>query len=77
MGRVFEKRKHKIFARSAKMSKAFTKFGKEISIAVKAGGANPDGNSKLRVIIANAKAANMPKVNIDAALPQKRMKGKR
>lgn len=68
MGRIFEKRKHKIFARSAKMSKIFTKIGKEISIAVKAGGPNPDSNSRLRAIIANAKAANMPKANIEAAI---------
>jgi YebC/PmpR family DNA-binding regulatory protein len=68
MGRVFEKRKHKMFARYAKMSKAFTKFGKEIHIAVKAGGTDPESNSRLRAIIANAKAANMPKANIDAAI---------
>jgi len=68
MGRIFEKRKHKIFARSAKLSKIFTKIGKEISIAVKAGGANPESNSRLRAIIANAKAANMPKANIEAAI---------
>ena len=68
MGRVFEKRKHKMFARYAKMSRTFTKIGKEIAIAVKAGGADPDGNSRLRVLIANAKAINMPKVNIDAAI---------
>lgn len=68
MGRAFEKRKHKIFARAAKSSKAFTKIGKEINLAVKAGGPNPDGNAKLRAIIANAKALNMPKTNIDAAI---------
>ena len=68
MGRVFEKRKHKMFARYAKMSRTFTKIGKEIAIAVKARGADPDGNSRLRVLIANAKAVNMPKVNIDAAI---------
>jgi YebC/PmpR family DNA-binding regulatory protein len=68
MGRVFEKRKHKMFARYAKMSKAFTKFGKEIAIAVKAGGPDPEGNSRLRAIIANAKAVNMPKTNIDGAI---------
>jgi YebC/PmpR family DNA-binding regulatory protein len=50
------------------MSKIFTKIGKEISIAVKAGGPNPDSNSRLRAIIANAKAANMPKANIEAAI---------
>lgn len=68
MGRVFEKRKHKMFARYNKMSRTFTKIGKEIAIAVKAGGTDPDGNSRLRAIIANAKAANMPKANIDAAI---------
>lgn len=68
MGRVFEKRKHKIFARNAKMSKAFTKLGKEIAIAVKAGGPNPDGNPKLRACIQNAKGLNMPKDRVDAAI---------
>ena len=68
MGRVFEKRKHKMFARYAKMSRTFTKIGKEIAIAVKAGGPDPDGNARLRVIIANAKASNMPKANIDGAI---------
>jgi len=68
MGRIFEKRKHKMFARFAKMSQAFTKFGKEISIAVKAGGPYPESNSRLRAIVANAKAVNMPKANIDAAI---------
>ncbi len=68
MGRVFEKRKHKMFARYAKMSQAFTKIGKEIAIAVKIGGIDPDGNSRLRAIIANAKSVNMPKANIDAAI---------
>ncbi|MES2689891.1 MAG: YebC/PmpR family DNA-binding transcriptional regulator [Bacteroidota bacterium] len=68
MGRVFEKRKHKMFARYNKMSRIFTKIGKEIAIAIKAGGNDPEGNSRLRVIIANAKAANMPKHNIDAAI---------
>ena len=68
MGRVFEKRKHKMFARYNKMSRAFTKFGKEIAIAVKAGGPDPEGNSRLRAIIANAKAVNMPTANIDGAI---------
>ncbi len=74
MGRIFEKRKHTMFARFDKMSKAFTKFGKEISIAVKAAGPDPDSNSKLRVIINNAKHANMPKDRIEAAI--KRAAGK-
>ncbi len=70
MGRVFEKRKHKMFARYAKMSQSFTKIGKEIAIAIKAGGGigDPNSNSRLRVIIANAKSLNMPKANIDAAI---------
>jgi YebC/PmpR family DNA-binding regulatory protein len=68
MGRVFEKRKHKIFARNAKLSKMYTKYGKEIAMAVKAGGANPDSNSKLKQIITNAKGAQMPKDRIEAAI---------
>lgn len=68
MGRIFEKRKHKMFARYNKMSRVFTKIGKEIAIAVKAGGPDPEGNARLRAIIANAKAANMPKANIEAAI---------
>ena len=68
MGRIFEKRKHKIFARNAKMSKAFTKMGKEIAIAVKQGGPNPDGNSRLRAAIQNAKGMNMPKDRVEAAI---------
>ena len=57
-----------MFARFDKMSKTFTKYGKEISMAVKAGGINPDTNAKLRVIIGNAKSANMPKDRIEAAI---------
>lgn len=68
MGRVFEKRKHKMFARYAKMSRAFTRIGKEIAIAVKMGGPDPDGNPRLRVTLAKAKAINMPKHNLDAAI---------
>ncbi|MFL5753496.1 MAG: YebC/PmpR family DNA-binding transcriptional regulator [Bacteroidia bacterium] len=68
MGRVFEKRKHKMFARYAKMAKAFTKLGREIVIAVKAGGPNPDLNSRLRAIMQNAKSINMPKDRIDSAI---------
>lgn len=74
MGRIFEKRKHKMFARFDKMSKTFTKYGKEIAIAVKAGGPDPESNAKLRVVIANAKGQNMPKDRIDAAI--KRAAGK-
>lgn len=57
-----------MFARYAKMSRAFTRIGKEIAIAVKAGGADPDGNPRLRMIIAKAKMVNMPKTNLDNAI---------
>lgn len=68
MGRIFEKRKHKIFARNAKLSKLFTRIGKEISMAVKAGGPSPEANHRLKVAIQNAKGMNMPKDNIDRAI---------
>ena len=68
MGRIFEKRKHKIFARNAKLSKLFTRIGKEIAMAVKAGGPNPEANSRLKVAIQNARGMNMPKDNIDRAI---------
>lgn len=68
MGRIFEKRKHKMFARFAKMAKTFVRIGKEIAMAAKQGGGNPDMNPRLRMAIANARAVNMPKVNIDAAI---------
>jgi YebC/PmpR family DNA-binding regulatory protein len=68
MGRIFEKRKHKMFARYDKMAKAFTRIGKEIAIAVKQGGPDPDGNPRLRAAMRNAKALNMPKDRIEAAI---------
>ena len=68
MGRVFEKRKYKMFARYDKMAKGFTRAGKEIAIAVKLGGAELQGNSRLRVAVQNAKGINMPKDRIDAAI---------
>ncbi len=68
MGRVFEKRKYKMFARYDKMAKGFTRAGKEIAIAVKLGGPDTQGNSRLRVAIQNAKGINMPKDRIDAAV---------
>lgn len=68
MGRIFEKRKHKIFARNAKLSKLFTRIGKEISMAVKAGGPSPEANHRLKVAILNAKGMNMPKDNIERAI---------
>jgi YebC/PmpR family DNA-binding regulatory protein len=75
MGRVFEKRKYKMFARYDKMAKGFTRMGKEIAIAIKLGGADPNGNSRLRVAIQNAKGINMPKDRIDAAIKRASTKG--
>jgi YebC/PmpR family DNA-binding regulatory protein len=68
MGRMFEKRKHKMFARYDKMAKAFTKIGKEIALAVKSGGPDPDNNPRLRQAMQNAKGVNMPKDRIEAAI---------
>lgn len=68
MGRAFEFRKARKMKRWAAMSKAFTRIGKDIVMAVKEGGPDPDGNSRLRAIIQNAKAANMPKDNIERAI---------
>jgi len=68
MGRIFEKRKHKMFARYDRMAKAFTRIGKEIAMAVKAGGPDPAYNPRLRQCVANAKGVNMPKDRVDAAI---------
>jgi YebC/PmpR family DNA-binding regulatory protein len=68
MGRIFEKRKHKMFARFDRMAKAFTRIGKDIAIAVKQGGPNPDNNPRLRLAIQNAKGVNMPKDRVEAAI---------
>ena len=68
MGRAFEFRKARKLKRWSAMSKAFTRIGKDIVMAVKEGGADPDGNSKLRAVIQNAKAVNMPKENIERAI---------
>lgn len=68
MGRVFEKRKHKMFARFDKMAKMFTRIGKEIAMAVKANGPDPDNNPRLRHVMANAKGCNMPKDRVDGAI---------
>ncbi len=68
MGRIFEKRKDRMFARWAKNAKAFTKIGKEIAIAVRLGGGDPDGNPRLRMAIQTARALNMPKDRIEAAI---------
>jgi YebC/PmpR family DNA-binding regulatory protein len=74
MGRIFEVRKSTMFARWDRMAKAFTRIGKEIAIAVKAGGPDPDTNPALRRCMSNAKGVNMPKDRIEAAI--KRAMGK-
>ena len=68
MGRAFEYRKARKMKRWGNMSRTFTKIGKEITIAVKAGGPDPDGNPRLRALMQNAKAANMPKDNVERAI---------
>ena len=68
MGRAFEFRKARKMKRWAKMSKAFTRIGKDIVIAVKEGGSDPDTNTRLRQVIQNAKSVNMPKENILRAI---------
>jgi YebC/PmpR family DNA-binding regulatory protein len=68
MGRIFETRKATMFKRWDKMAKAFTRIGKDIAMAVKAGGTSPDTNPALRRVIQNARAANMPKDKIDNAI---------
>lgn len=68
MGRAFEYRKARKMKRWGNMSRTFTKIGKEITMAVKAGGPDPDANSRLRALMQNAKAANMPKENVERAI---------
>jgi len=68
MGRAFEFRKARKMKRWSAMSKAFSRIGKEIVMAVKEGGPDPDSNSRLRQVMQNAKAANMPKDNVERAI---------
>jgi len=68
MGRIFETRKATMFARWDKMSKAFSRIGKEVTIAVKKGGPDPANNPQLRRVIQNARAVNMPKDKVEAAI---------
>ena len=68
MGRAFEFRKTRKMKRWSAMAKTFTRIGKDIVMAIKDGGPSPDSNSKLRAVIQNAKAANMPKENIERAI---------
>jgi YebC/PmpR family DNA-binding regulatory protein len=74
MGRIFEVRKHTMFARWDRMAKQFTRIGKEIAIAVKSGGPDPGTNPALRRCFQNAKSVNMPKDRVEAAI--KRAMGK-
>jgi YebC/PmpR family DNA-binding regulatory protein len=75
MGRAFEFRKARKMKRWSAMSKAFTRIGKDIVMAVKDGGPDPDSNSRLRAVIQNAKAVNMPKVNVERAIKKASEKG--
>ncbi len=68
MGRIFETRKATMFARWDRMAKQFSRIGKDITIAVKAGGPDPDGNPQLRRVIQNARSVNMPKDKVEAAI---------
>src|SRR5581483_1214697 len=74
MGRIFETRKATMFARWNKMAKAFTRVSKDIVMAVKSGGPDPHSNPMLRRQIQNARALNMPRDKIEAAI--KRGQGK-
>lgn len=68
MGRAFEFRKARKMKRWSAMSKAFTRIGKDIVMAVKEGGPDPHSNARLRAVIQNAKAVNMPKENVERAI---------
>jgi len=68
MGRIFEVRKHTMFARWNRMAKQFARVAKDITIAVKAGGTDPQSNPALRRVIQNARAINMPKDKVEAAI---------
>ncbi len=68
MGRAFELRKGRKMKRWSAMAKTFTRIGKDIVMAINEGGGNPDTNSRLRAVMQNAKAANMPKDNVERAI---------
>ena len=72
MGRAFEYRKARKLKRWGNMSRTFTRIGKEITIAAKAGGPDPDTNPRLRALMQNAKAANMPKDTVERAIKKPR-----
>ncbi|HZF07746.1 MAG TPA: YebC/PmpR family DNA-binding transcriptional regulator [Thermoanaerobaculia bacterium] len=68
MGRIFETRKHTMFARWDRMAKQFARIGKEITIAVRAGGPDPVANPMLRRVVQNARSFNMPKDKVESAI---------
>jgi YebC/PmpR family DNA-binding regulatory protein len=68
MGRAFEFRKERKFKRWGNMAKVFTRLGKEITMAAKSGGTDPDNNPRLRALISSARAENMPKENVERAI---------
>ncbi|OAV71275.1 putative transcriptional regulatory protein [Bacteroidales bacterium Barb4] len=68
MGRAFEYRKARKFKRWGNMARVFTKLGKEITMAVKAGGSDPEANPRLRILVQQAKKENMPKENVERAI---------
>jgi len=68
MGRAFEYRKARKFKRWGNMARVFTRIGKEITMAAKAGGGDPETNSRLRLLIQNARSENMPKDNVERAI---------
>src|SRR5262245_53422189 len=68
MGRIFEVRKHAMFARWNRMAKQFARIGKDITMAVKSGGTDPSSNPALRRVIQNARAVNMPKDKVESAI---------
>ena len=68
MGRIFEVRKHAMFARWNRMAKQFSRIGKEIAIAARSGGPDPQHNPALRRAVQNARAVNMPKDKVEAAI---------
>jgi YebC/PmpR family DNA-binding regulatory protein len=68
MGRIFEVRKHAMFARWNRMAKQFARVAKDINMVVKSGGADPNSNAALRRVLQNARAVNMPKDKVEAAI---------
>lgn len=75
MGRIFETRKHTMFARWDRMAKQFARIGKEITIAVRVGGPEPANNPQLRRVIQNARSINMPMDKVEAAIDRASGKG--